>query len=46
MLSVFANHRKQELYSMGWNVEIDPDKFHIAVAPYGGPIGKLNRLPC
>ena len=25
---------------MGWNVEVDPEKFLIAVAPYGGPIGK------
>ena len=37
---LLLNCRKQELYSMEWSVDIDPEKFLIAVAPYGGPIGE------
>lgn len=25
---------------MEWSVDVDPEKFLIAVAPYGGPIGE------
>ncbi|KAK2188750.1 hypothetical protein NP493_123g03022 [Ridgeia piscesae] len=28
---------------MGWNVEVDPEKFLIAVAPYGGPIALMRN---
>ncbi|KAI0208264.1 hypothetical protein LSAT2_007081 [Lamellibrachia satsuma] len=36
-------YRKQELYSMEWSVDIDPEKFLIAVAPYGGPIALMRN---
>lgn len=41
-------YRTIELYDMAWKDEVDLTKYHIAAAPYGGPIGlskKQMRMP-
>ena len=39
-----AQYRQWELYeSLGWRDEVDDvSDFHIAGAPYGGPVGQLG----
>ena len=40
----FSHCRKFELYSMEWMAQVDLEKFIVAAAAYGGPVGNAHYL--